>query len=138
MSKISDKDKKAWEIFINSKDKVLDKDNHTVKKNIYGNEKIIDLHGYNLHDANIKIEKFISECFIKGIKKINVITGKGSRSKNKADPYQSKDLSILKYSVPVFITQNKTLMDKILKIDLKAVENPSQGSFDIILRKNYD
>ena len=56
MSKISDKDKKAWEIFINSKDKVLDKDNHTVKKNIYGNEKIIDLHGYNLHDANIKIE----------------------------------------------------------------------------------
>ncbi len=138
MSKISDKDKKDWEIFINSKDKVLDKDNHKLKKKVYGNEKTIDLHGYNLHDANIEIEKFISECFIKGIKKINVITGKGSRSKNTADPYQSKDLSILKYSVPVFITQNKILMDKILKINLEAVENPSQGSFDIILRKNYD
>ena len=68
----------------------------------------------------------------------NALSWKGSRSKNTADPYQSKDLSILKYSVPVFITQNKTLMDKILKIDLEAVENPSQGSFDIILRKNYD
>jgi len=70
-----------------------------------------------------------------GVAKINIITGKGSRSKNTEDPYQSKDLSILKYSVPNFIKDNKNLMSKILKIDFDSVESPSKGSFDIILRK---
>ena len=73
-------------------------------------------------------------CFEKSVIKINVITGKGSRSKNLDDPYQSKDLSILKYSVPNYIQENKNLMKKILKIDLDAVESPSKGYFDIILK----
>ena len=38
--------------------------------------------------------------------KIIVITGKGLRSKNISNPYVSKDLSILKYSVPEFIKSN--------------------------------
>ena len=82
-----------------------------------------------------EIEKFISLCFEKGFTKINIITGKGSRSKNKYDPYQSKDLSILKYSVPNYINENKDLMKKILKIDAEAVEAPSKGNFTITLRK---
>ena len=133
--KITDKDKKAWEAFVNSKEKVQDKDQQNVKKNFFNDEKEIDLHGYTLANANIEIEKFILECFDKGITKINIITGKGSRSKNKEDPYQSKDLSILKYSVPNFIKENQNLMSKILKIELEAVESPIRGNFNIFLKK---
>ena len=136
--KISDKDKKAWKDFVNSKKKIYDKDKQNIKKNFSYIKKTIDLHGYSLQEANIEIEKFILLCFEKGVTKIEIITGKGSRSKNLDDPYQSKDLSILKYSVPNFIQKNKNLMNKIIKIDFDAVENTSKGNFDIILKKKND
>ena len=78
---------------------------------------------------------FIENCFLEGVTKINVITGKGLRSKNLNDPYQSNNLSILKFSVPHFIKSNEQLMSKIINIDFEAVENPSMGNFDIFLRK---
>ena len=133
--KLSNKDKKDWEKFVNSKETIQDKDLQSTKKDFSYIEKIIDLHGYSLEEANIKIEKFILLCFEKGVRKINIITGKGSRSKNLDDPYQSKDLSILKYSVPNYIKQNKNLMNKILKIDFESVKMSSKGNFDIILKK---
>ena len=133
--KLSNKDKKDWEKFVNSKETIQDKDLQSTKKDFSYIEKIIDLHGYSLEEANIKIEKFILLCFEKGVRKINIITGKGSRSKNLDDPYQSKDLSILKYSVPNYIKENKNLMNKILKMDFESVEMSSKGNFDIILKK---
>ena len=133
--KISNKDKKTWQNFINSKEKLVDKDEYYKKQNVSPIGKSIDLHGYTLEKANKEIEKFILTCYEIGVARINIITGKGSRSKNTEDPYQSKDLSILKYSVPNFIKDNKNLMSKILKIDFDSVESPSKGSFDIILRK---
>ena len=133
--KLSNKDKKDWEKFVNSKETIQDKDLQSTKKDFSYIEKIIDLHGYSLEEANIKIEKFILSSFEKGVRKINIITGKGSRSKNLDDPYQSKDLSILKYSVPNYIKENKNLMNKILKIDFESVEMSSKGNFDIILKK---
>ena len=136
--KISDKDKKAWEEFVNSKDKILNKDKEVLNENFYNEERAIYLHGYTLEDANIEIEKFILFCYEKKIKKINIITGKGKRSKNINDPYQSKDLSILKFSVPNYIKNNPNLMSKILKIDFDAVESLSKGSFALILKKKSD
>ena len=136
--KITDKDKRDWQNFISSNEKVKDKDQQHSKSNISFPEKTIDLHGFSLEDANEEIEKFISSCFEKGIKKINIITGKGSRSKNIQDPYQSKDLSILKFSVPSFIKNNRNLMKKIKKINLDSVEDNSKGSFEILLRKKID
>ena len=133
--KLSNKDKKDWEKFVNSKEAIQDKDLQSTEKDFSYIEKIIDLHGYSLEEANIKIEKFILLSFEKGVRKINIITGKGSRSKNLDDPYQSKDLSILKYSVPNYIKENKNLMNKILKIDFESVEMSSKGNFDIILKK---
>jgi len=133
--KISDKDIKDWDNFINSKEKLFNKDQKLSKKISTFKEETIDLHGYTLEDANTKIESFILSCFEKGVIKINIITGKGSRSKNLNDPYQSKDLSILKYSVPNYIKENKNLINKILKLDFDSVENPSKGNFDIILKK---
>ena len=134
IKKISDKDKQDWQNFLNSSEKLEDKDQKislTPKRFI---EKSIDLHGYTLEEANLKITKYIEDCFIKGVKKINIITGKGLRSQNLNDPYQSNNLSILKYSVPNFIKNNENLMSKIISIDFEAVENPSVGSFDVFLK----
>ena len=133
--KISDKDIKDWDNFVNSKEKLFNKDHQLNRKISTYKEETIDLHGYSLEDANIKIESFILSCFEKGVTKINIITGKGSRSKNLNDPYQSKDLSILKYSVPNYIKENSNLMNKILKLDFDSVKSPSKGNFDIILKK---
>ena len=135
-NKLSDKDKKDWENFLNNHEKIEIKDNEQNKEFKMNLEKSIDLHGYTLDNANNKIYTFILDCFEKKVNKINIITGKGLRSKNTNDPYQSKDLSILKYSIPNFIKNNNELMEKILKIDEDAVESPSKGSFDIILKKN--
>ena len=133
--KISNKDKKAWQNFVNSKEKLVDKDEYYKKKNFSQIEKSIDLHGYTLDQANIKIFEFINECFSSGVKKINIITGKGLRSKNQNNPYQSDQLGMLKFSVPEYIKNNSELMDKILSIDFESINSPSKGSFDIILKK---
>ena len=132
--KLSDKDKKDWEKFINSSKKLENKDKNTTNEFFSYNEKSIDLHGYTLDEANQKISQFIENCYLQGVSKINIITGKGLRSQNLNDPYKSKDLSILKYSVPDYIKKNSEIMKKILKIDLDAVESPSKGNFDIILK----
>jgi len=134
--KLSDKDKKDWENFIKSNEKIENKDTGYLNKIKQFTEKTIDLHGYTLEEANKKIFEYIENCYLNNINKINIITGKGLRSKNLNDPYQSNDLSILKYSVPNFIKNNSELMDKILKIDFDSVNSPVKGNFDIILKKN--
>ena len=133
-NKLSDKDKKDWQDFLDSSEKLQSKDVDQISNQTVS-ERSIDLHGYNLEEANKKISVFIENCYTNKVKKINVITGKGMRSKNLNDPYQSKDLSILKYSVPDYIKKNSEIMKKILKIDLDSVESPSKGNFDIILKQ---
>jgi len=98
-------------------------------------EKSIDLHGYSLDEANKVIHNFILSCFEKNVGKIKVITGKGSRSKNKDNPYQSENLSILKYSVPEYINSNPRLLKVIKFINKEDIESSSKGSFDIFLKK---
>ena len=133
-NKLSDKDKKDWENFLKKQEKIEIKDDDQDKEFNMNIEKSIDLHGYTLDNANEKIHSFILDCFEKKVNKINIITGKGLRSKNTNDPYQSKDLSILKYSIPNFIKNNNELMDKILKIDEGAIQSPSKGSFEVVLK----
>ena len=96
----------------------------------------IDLHGYSLDEANKKIFEFINECYKKKIKSINIITGKGLRSKNIEDPYSSLDLGILKNSVPNYIKNNPELMDKIKSINYDEVMSKNKGNFNILLKKN--
>ncbi len=132
-NKLSDKDKKDWINFINSSEKLQSKDLEQSNDRAIL-ERSIDLHGFTLEEANKEISKFIENCYLNKVKKINVITGKGMRSKNINDPYQSSELSILKYSVPEYIKNNSELMKKIIKIDFDSVDSPSKGSFDIILK----
>ena len=136
-SKISDKDKKDWKNFISSKDKISNKDlkitKDKIKKKII---KKIDLHGFSLENANKVIEEFITQSFEDGVNKIIVITGKGLRSKNDENPYISKNLSILKYSVPEFIKSNINLMKIIKNINEADIEDGGKGAFYIYL-KNF-
>ena len=132
---ISDKDKKDWQTFISSKEKIVDKD---FKPQIKNHLKVrsLDLHGYTLEQANNVIEQFILKAFEEGVNKLIVVTGKGIHSNVEKDPYVSKDLSILKYSVPEFINSNQNLMKVINDIQDATIEDGGSGAFYIFLKKN--
>ena len=134
-TKISDKDKEDWLKFINNKEEIENKD-VGIKENAIFQQKILDLHGYTIRDANLAVSNLIFKSYNKGVKKIKIITGKGMRSNNLDDPYKSKDLSILKYAVPHFILEKNELMEMIDKIDIDQVDNLNSGEFNIYLKKN--
>ena len=137
IKKLSDKDKKDWESFIKKKEKVYNKEsseNKNFKDTIFS--KTIDLHGYSLENANKTVSEYIELCFFNNIKRLVVITGKGLRSKTQNNPYVSKDLSILKHSVPEFIKSNLELMKLIKEIKIAKEEEGGSGAF-IIYLKNF-
>ena len=131
---ISEKDKKDWQKFISGKEKLSDKD---LKKNINKSikTKLIDLHGYSLESANQIIENFIIKSFEEGVTKLIVITGKGLHSNNQNNPYVSKDLSILKYSVPEYIWNNQNLARIVDLIQDARIEDGGSGAFYVYLKK---
>jgi DNA-nicking Smr family endonuclease len=133
-NKISDKDKKDWENFLSSEEKLPDKD-LKLKKKKYNKTYSIDLHGYTLEEANKSIQDFINKSYEKNINKLIVVTGKGIHSNNETNPYVSKDLSILKYSVPEFIKKNVSLMKKISEIKNAEIEDGGSGAFYIYLKR---
>ena len=132
---ISEKDKKDWESFISSNEKLPNKD-FKKKKQTSLKTNSIDLHGYTLEQANKSIENFIIKSYQEKINKLIVVTGKGIHSQNEKDPYVSKDLSILKYSVPEYISNNKNLMKIIYEMKDAKIEDGGGGAFYIFLKKN--
>ena len=125
---ISDKDKKDWEEFLSSDEKLPNKDLRFSKKKTL-KTRHIDLHGFTLERANITITKFIEDCYQNSVSKIIVVTGKGLHSNVEKDPYVSKDLSILKYSVPEYIENNEELMKKIIEIKDAKIEDGGADGF---------
>ena len=138
-NKLSDKDKKDWQNFTSSEEKVHNKDlslsQMRTDKDLV---KTIDLHGFSLENANRTIDEFINRCFKTNVSKITVITGKGLRSNNINNPYVSKNLSILKNSVPEFIKSNTDLMKKIKNIQEAKAEDGGSGAFNILLKKSKE
>ena len=132
---ISEKDKKDWETFLSSDEKLLNKDDKLEKKSPL-KIKTIDLHGYTLDQANKFIEDFIIKSYEESTNKLIVVTGKGLHSQNEKNPYVSKKLSILKYSVPEFISKNKNLVNIIHEITDANIEDGGEGAFYIFLKKN--
>ena len=132
--KISDKDKKDWQNFISSKDKLPNKD-FKIKTGNTTKIRSIDLHGYTLEEANKAIEEFIIKSFEEKKNKLIVVTGKGIHSDVERDPYVSKDLSILKYSVPNFIEKNMELKNLITDMKEANLEDGGSGAFYIYLKK---
>ena len=132
---ISDKDKKDWHKFINSTEKLPNKDfKHQKNKNL--KVRSIDLHGYTLDEANKTIENFINEAFSENINKLIIVTGKGLHSENEKDPYVSKDFGILKYSIPEFLKNNQDLMKIISNMSQASIKDGGSGAFYIFLKKN--
>ena len=138
-NKLSDKDKKDWQNFTSSEEEVHNKDlslsQIKIDKDLV---KTIDLHGFSLENANRTIDEFINRCFKTNVSKITVITGKGLRSNNINNPYVSKNLSILKNSVPEFIKSNTDLMKKIKNIQEAKAEDGGSGAFNILLKKSKE
>ena len=132
---ISEKDKKDWETFLSGNEKLPNKDYKTSNQKIF-KTRTIDLHGYTLEQANKTIENFIYQAYREKVNKLIVVTGKGIHSQNEKDPYVSKDLSILKYSVPEFIENSKSLMNIINEIKDANLEDGGSGAFYIFLKKN--
>ena len=133
-SKISDKDKKDWENFLSNDENLPDKDLNLKQKT---NKKTysFDLHGYSLDDANKKIKDLIWDAYNKNISKLIIVTGKGIHSDNEKDPYVSKDLGILKNSVPEYIKSNIELMSIINSMEEANIEDGGRGAFYIFLKK---
>jgi len=131
---ISDKDKKDWENFLSKDERLPNKDSNIskIKKSI---PKVFDLHGYSLDEANKKINNLIHNSYENGVKKLIIVTGKGIHSENEKDPYISKDLGILKYSVPEYIKNNQELMSLINSIENASIEDGGSGAFYIFLKK---
>ena len=132
---ISKKDKKVWQTFISSNEKLPNKDLKSKQLSLI-KTKSIDLHGYTLDEANTVINNFIKNCYEEKVNKIIVVTGKGLHSENEKNPYVSKDLSILKYSIPEYISSNESLMSVINEIRDAEIEDGGSGAFYIFLKKN--
>ena len=133
-NKISDKDKKDWDKFISSKEKLPNKD-YKHKKETHFLTRSIDLHGHTLEQANKSIQDFINKSYGDNIHKLIVVTGKGLHSNNEKDPYVSKEFSTLKYSVPEFIKKNLDLVKKISEIKSAKIEDGGDGAFYIYLKR---
>ena len=132
--KISDKDRIDWENFVKSNEKLIDKD-YKKKTNVTYSVRSIDLHGYSLEGANQAVEEFINKSYLDNVKKLIIVTGKGLHSQNEKNPYVSKDLSILKYSIPEFIKGNQNLMKKIIEMKNADIKDGGSGSFYVYLKK---
>ena len=133
-SKISEKDKKSWEEFLSNDQKLPDKDNF--QSEIKSKKtRSLDLHGKTLDEANQIIENFIRKSYEDKVHKLIIVTGKGLHSSNEKDPYVSKDLGILKYSIPNFLKNNADLMDLITNISEASIEDGGSGAFYIFLKK---
>ena len=134
-SKISEKDKKIWDEFLSNNQKLPDKDN-IQSKTIIKKTRSLDLHGKTLHEANIIIENFIKKSYEDKVHKLIVVTGKGLHSNNEKDPYVSKELGILKYSIPEFVRGREDLMKLISNMSEASIKDGGTGAFYIFLKKN--
>ena len=129
-------DLKVWKEFTSSKKEIENKDYYFDQK-VTSIPKIkkVDLHGLSLDEANKKIEILVDKYFVEGVEKIIVITGKGLRSKNINNPYVSKDLSIIKNSVPNYINTHSKIKNKIKNISEAEIKDGGEGAFYIFLKK---
>ena len=134
-NKISEKDKKTWNEFLSNDQKLPDKDNFKTEIKV-NKTRSLDLHGKTLDEANRVIENFIRKSYQEKIHKLIIVTGKGLHSKNEMDPYVSKDLGILKYSIPDFLKNNSELMKMISNIGEASIADGGTGAFYIFLKKN--
>ena len=132
---VSSKDKKDWVDFTKKMDDILVKEDDSLQENREKNKiRRLDLHGYSLEDANRVVKKFITESFDKNYRKLLIVTGKGLRSKSYDNPYISKDLNILRNSIPEYIKNDESLNSIINKIAQAERKDGGEGAISIHLK----
>ena len=133
----SNSDQKEWLNYTSQLKNNHKKEINLLKKNLYIHKiQRLDLHGFSLKESNEILEKFIIDSFKKGCRKLLVITGKGSRSKSYNNPYLSEKLSVLRYSIPDFIKNNKYLDKMINKVTKADQKHGGEGAIYIYLKNN--
>ncbi len=130
----SSEDKEDWLSYTNKMDDINDKEFYILRKSKRVEK--LDLHGFSLQDANEMAKNLIIESFNKGVKKLLIVTGKGTRSKSHENPYISEKLSILKHAVPEYIKNNENLKNKIIKISQASQKDGGEGAIYVYLKKN--
>jgi len=134
---VRSKDRNDWADFTKNMGNITTKESDFFHKSLKTNHvPKLDLHGYSLDDANNEVKKFILESFKIGYEKILIVTGKGLRSKSYKNPYLSEELSVLKNSVPNYISNNKDLCNKIKNISIAETKYGGEGAINIFLKKN--
>ena len=132
----TNKDKEDWFNFTKKLKSVYDKDIDLTKQNTKRNKIAkIDLHGISLDQANKIVKKFIEQSFELGYKKVLIITGKGSRSKVYDDPYRSKQMNTLRYSVPEYIKNEEDFCNKISGIYEADLKDGGEGAIYVYLKQ---
>ena len=132
---VSSKDKKDWVDFTKKMDGIFVKEDDSLQENREKNKiRRLDLHGYSLEDANRVVKKFITESFDKNYRKLLIVTGKGLRSKSYDNPYISKDLNILRNSIPEYIKNDENLNSIINKIAQTERKDGGEGAINIYLK----
>ena len=132
---ISQKDINTWEDYTKNPDDIVDKDKFLEQDNPKNQRFRYDLHGHNLIDANNKVKEIILSCVKKNYKEILLITGKGIHANTDQDIHVSKDLSILRFSMPEYIQSNLELSNHILSVDNAEKKDGGTGAIIIKLRK---
>ena len=135
ITKISKKDARDWEDFLNKREPLPNKDLSSAKKKIV-KTKNFDFHGFSLDEANKTINKLIKNSYKNGVRKLVVVTGKGIHSDNEKNPYTSRDFGILKHSMPEYIKKDPELMKLINEIKEADLADGGSGAFYIFLKNN--
>jgi len=130
------KDKEEWLSFARNLENISDKDGDKIfYKGRSSKIRKLDLHGMSLNEANSQVKNFIIESSKMRYKKLLIVTGKGLRSKVKENPYISKEMSVLRYSVPDFIKQNEDLLNLISRTETATLKDGGEGAFYVYLKK---
>ncbi len=132
---VTNKDQKDWSTFIQNPKDIYDKEVNMEKITNVNKLKKIDLHGASLDDANKMVKNFIITSYNQGYKKLLVITGKGLRSNVYNNPYISGKTSILKNSVPDFVSKDSELSNIVKKITKAHLKDGGDGAIYIFLKK---
>ena len=135
-SSATTQDKKDWTAFTKDPNDLYDKEVNSQNLN-NKKDKIIklDLHGFSLDEANKKVKKFIIKSYNSGYKKLIIVTGKGLRSKTFDNPFVSEQMSILKNSVPDYISNDGDLSNIVKNISKADMRDGGDGAIYISLKR---
>ena len=128
--KLSNKDLKDWKNFLESKEKIHNKDN-VINQTKFKEEATIDLHGFSLKEAEKQLQLFVSESYLVKKRLLLVITGKGRNSK----PNIYGKMKTIKSEIKNWLSDG-FYHDKVQYISKALDKHGGDGAYYLFLRKS--